>query len=199
MNEKTVQLKPAMKKGGTNKKVFWKAFGSGMIVLTALLSFMGISGTAYAIPMAGIGDFYVVFDHLEGKGYTFYPKMGESSKEKSTPQGTNLIKDLTINNLQLYKDFNISGDKWIRVKITAKKPVHISGLQQDASVINADAKFGNLALKEKQSNDWQKQFQQMSSTIQLDHAKIKTHYLFQEKVVMNGMKVTVERINKPGN
>lgn len=199
MNEKTVQFKSEMKKGGTNKKVFWKAFGSGMVLLAALLGFMGVSGTAYALPLAGVGNFYVEFDHLKGTGYTFYPKMGESSKEKSTPQGTNLIKDLTIENLQLYKDFNVSGDKWIRVKIQASKPVHISGLQQDASVINADATFSNLALKEKQSSDWQKQFQQMSSTIQLDHAKIKTHYLFQEKIVMNGMKVTVERINKPSN
>ncbi|KSU84261.1 hypothetical protein GA0061096_0313 [Fictibacillus enclensis] len=196
---KTVELKTTLNKGNVNKRVFWKAFASGMVALATLLSFMGVSGTAYAIPMAGVGNFYVEFDHLEGNGYTFYPKMGESSKEKSTPQGTNLIKDLTIDHLQLYKDFNISGDKWIRVKIVASKPVHISGLQQDASVINADAKFSNLALKEKQSSDWQKQFQQMSSTIELNHAKIKTHYLFQEKVVMNGMKVTVERINKPAN
>jgi hypothetical protein len=181
--------------GTTSKKIFWTALASGIMVLALLLVSFGISGIAYAVPIAGVGDFYVEFDKLEGNGYTFYPKMGETSSEDSAPQGTNLIENLTIDNLQLYKDINVGG-KWIRVKIVASKPVQITGLQHDAGMIEADAKFQNLVLFEKNTEDWQKQFQQTSSKITLEHAKLKTHYLFQKTINMNGMKLTVEKIDK---
>ncbi|WP_462408763.1 DUF6230 family protein [Neobacillus sp. Marseille-QA0830] len=181
--------------GTTSKKAFWTAMASGLLALGLLLVSFGVSGVAYAVPIAGVGDFYVEFDKLEGTGYTFYPKMGETSSADSAPQGTNLIENLTITNLQLYKDFNV-GNQWIRVKITASKPVQITGLQHDAGLIEADATFQDLVLQEKHSDDWQKQFQQTSSKIVLEHAKLKTHYLFQKTINMNGMKLTVEKINK---
>ncbi|MEH7096186.1 DUF6230 family protein [Neobacillus vireti] len=181
--------------GTTSKKVFWSALTAGVLTLALLLVSFGISGVAYAVPIAGVGDFYVEFDKLVGNNYTFYPKMGETSSSDSAPQGTNLIETLTIDNLQLYKDFKVGGE-WIRVKITASKPVQITGLQHDAGLIEANAKFQNLVLQEKHSDDWQKQFRQTSSTIILEHAKLKTHYLFQKTINMNGMRLTVEKINK---
>ncbi|MBT2654778.1 hypothetical protein J7E81_05880 [Bacillus sp. ISL-18] len=181
--------------GTTSKKVFWSALSAGLLTLALLLVSFGISGVAYAVPIAGVGDFYVEFDKLVGNNYTFYPKMGETSSSDSAPQGTNLIETLTIDNLQLYKDFKVGGE-WIRVKITASKPVQITGLQHDAALIEANAKFQNLVLQEKHSDDWQKQFKQTSSTIILEHAKLKTHYLFQKTINMNGMRLTVEKINK---
>ncbi|RDI36659.1 DUF6230 family protein [Falsibacillus pallidus] len=192
MNEKKREINRG---GRTSKKVFWTSFLSGMILLGALLVSIGLSGVAYAVPLAGVGDFYVEFDNLEGDGYTFYPKMGETSSSKSAPQGTNLIEKLTIKNLKLYKDFKV-GDQWLRVEITASKPVQITGLQQDASLIQANAKFSNLVLKENYSSDWTKQFKQSSSHITLGSAKLKTHYLFQKTITMNGMKLTVHKIDK---
>lgn len=106
------------------------------------------------------------------------------------------MDSLVIDNLQLYKDFKV-GSQWIRVKITASKPVQITGLEHDASLITADAKFQNLVLQEKHSSDWQKQFKQTSSQIILEHAKLKTHYLFQKTINMGGMRLTVEKINSP--
>lgn len=189
--ESTVQLV----EGSTNKKVFWTSMATGVLLLGLLLVSFGLSGVAYAVPIAGVGDFYVKFDKLQGTGYKFYPKMGETSSETSAPQGTNLIDNLTIDNLQLYKDFKVGG-QWIRVKIVASKPVQISGLQQDAGLIEANAKFQNLTLQEKKSDDWTKQFQQTSSNIILENASLKTHYLFQKTISMNGMRLTVERIKK---
>lgn len=189
--ENTIELA----QGTTSKKVFWSALASGILVLALLLISFGITGVAYAVPIAGIGDFYVEFDKLVGQGYTFYPKMGETSSSDSEPEGTNEMESLVIDNLQLYKDFKV-GNQWIRVKITASKPVQITGLQHDASLIEADAKFQNLVLQEKHSDDWQKQFKQTSSQIILEHARLKTHYLFQRTINMNGMRLTVEKIDK---
>jgi len=182
--------------GKTSKKVFWSALAAGFLALSLLLVSFGISGVAYAVPIAGVGDFYVEFDRLEGQGYTFYPKMGETSSSDAAPQGTNLIDTLTITNLQLYKDFQVGDGNWIRVKITASKPVQISGLQHDAGLIEANAKFENQVLEENNSTDWQKQFQLSSSSIVLENAKLKTHYLFQKTINMNGMRLSVEKIEK---
>jgi hypothetical protein len=180
-------------KGNFSKKAFWTSMASGFLLLGLLLISFGISGVAYAVPIAGVGDFMVKFDKLEGTGYKFYPKLGETSSSDATPQGTNLIKDLTITNLQLYKDFKLGG-KTIRVKITASKPVKITGLQQDAGLIEANATFSNLTLREKHSSDWQKQFEQTSTKITLENASLKTHYLFQETINMSGMRLTVEEL-----
>ncbi|RFU62871.1 DUF6230 family protein [Peribacillus glennii] len=180
-------------RSGFSKKAFWTSLASGFLLLGLLLVSFGISGVACAVPIAGVGDFYVKFDQLEGTGYTFYPKLGETSSSDSSPQGTNLIKDVTIKNLQLYKDFKVGGDT-IRVLITASKPVRITGLHHDAGLIQANAKFQNLTLKENNSSNWQKQFEQTSSKITLENAKLKTHYLFQETINMAGMKLTVEKI-----
>ncbi|RFU60506.1 DUF6230 family protein [Bacillus sp. V59.32b] len=182
-------------KSGFSKKAFWTSMASGFLLLGLLLVSFGISGVAYAVPIAGVGDFYVKFDKLEGTGYTFFPKLGETSSSDSTPQGTNLIKDVTITNLQLYKDFKVNGET-IRVKITASKPVKITGLQHDAGLIEANATFQNLTLKENNSDDWTKQFEQTSSKIILEDANLKTHYLFQETINMGGMKLTVDKINE---
>lgn len=182
-------------KSKTNKKVFFTSLASGLLALGLLLVTFGLSGVAYAVPIAGVGDFYVEFDKLEGEGYQFYPKIGETSGEAATPQGTNLIETVTITNLKLYKDFKV-GDEWIRVLITASKPVKITGLHQDAGSVEANATFANQKLEENYSDDWQKQFSLSSSTIVLENAKLKTHYLFQETINMNGMKLTVEKIKK---
>lgn len=189
-------LESSLQVGITSKKVFWTSLAAGFLALGLLLISFGLSGVAYAVPLAGIGDFYVKFDKLVGNGYTFYPKMGETSLEASAPQGTNEINILVIDNLQLYKDFQVGG-QWVRVKITASKPVQITGLQQDASLIEANAIFENLVLQEKHSDDWQKQFKQSSSKITLENATLKTHYLFQKTINMSGMKLTVERIKQP--
>ncbi|WP_083270904.1 DUF6230 family protein [Bacillus marinisedimentorum] len=179
-----------------NKKKFFAAFGSGFLFLGLLAAVFGMSGVAYAVPIAGVGDFYVEFDKLEGDGYTFYPKLGETSSSDSTPQGTNLIESLTIDGLVLSKEFEVTEGNWVRVEIKASEPVQITGLQHDAGSILANAQFNNLVLKEQNSTDWQKQFKQESDTIVLKDAKLKTHYLFQKTITMNGMKLTVDRIKK---
>ena len=131
--------------GTTSKKVFWSALASGILVLGLLLVSFGLSGVAYAVPIAGVGDFYVEFDKLVGNGYAFYPKLGETSSEDSAPQGTNIMDNLVIDNLQLYKDFKVGG-QWIRVKITASKPVQITGLEHDSSLIETKAKVTKIVV-----------------------------------------------------
>ncbi|MFS0863206.1 DUF6230 family protein [Fredinandcohnia sp. 179-A 10B2 NHS] len=181
--------------GKTNKKRFFLSLTSGFVFLGLIGFLFGFTGTGYAVPIAGVGDFYVEFDRLEGDGYVFYPKLGDTSSASSVPQGTNIIDKLTIDGLILSKEFKL-GEKWIKVKITASKPVQITGLQHDATEILANAKFNGLVLREQTSTNWQDQFRQESDKIILENAKLKTHYLFQKTITMDGMRLTVETIDK---
>lgn len=176
----------------TNKKKFFGALTAGFLFFGILAGVFGLSGVGYAMPMAGFGDFYVEFDKLEGEGFNFYPKLGETSSADGVPQGSNEIDKATITGLKLYKEFKVGGET-IRVMITSDKPVRVTGLIQDASDINMNAKFTNIEMAEHNTGDWQKQFSQTATQIVLSDAKIKTHYLFQKTITMDGMRLTVER------
>ncbi|MGC4377260.1 DUF6230 family protein [Fictibacillus sp. Mic-4] len=182
--------------GRTNKKKFWMALASGFLFLGLLVSFLGVSGVAYAVPITGVGDFTVSFDKLEGNGYTFYPKLGENSQNKSIPMGRNEIKELTVYGLKITKELQVTDGQWVRITVTASKPVKITGLIQDARSLNGDATFNKMAIAEHFSDDWQKQFTQGADGIVLKNATLKTDYLFQNTVTLNGMKLSVERIKK---
>lgn len=166
---------------------------AGFLFLGILASIFGLSGVGYAMPIAGVGDFTIKFDKLEGTGYNFYPKFGETSSASGVPQGTNEISKAVITGLELTKEFKVGGNT-IKVGITSDKPVHVTGLIQDASLVQANASFSNIEMAEHNTKDWTKQFSQTANTITLKDANIKTHYLFQKTITMDGMRLIVERV-----
>src|SRR5690625_4000262 len=89
--------------GKTWKKKFAVAFLSGLLALGGLLAAFGFSGTAFAVPMGGMGDFFVEFSKLEGEGFKLYPQMGETGESDSEPLVRNAIDSVTIDNLHIYK------------------------------------------------------------------------------------------------
>ncbi len=45
-----------------SRKRFWGALVAGLLFLSMIVGFFGLTGKAYALPMAGIGDFNVSFN-----------------------------------------------------------------------------------------------------------------------------------------
>ncbi|WP_085522948.1 DUF6230 family protein [Tuberibacillus sp. Marseille-P3662] len=183
--------------GRTVKKKFLVALLSGFLMLGGLVGAFGATGTALAMPLGGMGDFYVQFDKLEGKGFKFFPKVGETGESDAAPMVRNKINQATINGLHIYKDVKLPGGKWIRVNITASKPVKINGLIQDARFIDANLKFNDLAIKEQNTNDYKKNWTQDANQVTITDAKIVTDYLFQSMVNLQGAKIYIEDIKGP--
>ncbi|TFJ94268.1 hypothetical protein E4U82_03150 [Lentibacillus salicampi] len=184
--------------GKTLKKKFLIALLSGSLALGGLLSAFGFSGTAFAMPLGGIGDFYVEFDKLEGKGFQLLPHIGETGNSDAEPMVRNKIEDVTITNLHIYKDLPLPGDgNWVRVHIRASGPTTITGLKQDARLIDADLSFDQLEIKEQNTDDFAKNWSQNASTITIQDATLVTDYLFQEMVSLEGAKISVEKIDAP--
>ncbi|HSU80757.1 MAG TPA: DUF6230 family protein [Candidatus Angelobacter sp.] len=179
----------------TSKKKFWGAVVSGFLFLAMMVGLFGLTGKAYALPMAGIGDFTVSFDKLVGSGYMFYPKLGETGTSDSSPLGRNKIDKLTVYGLNITKDITLPTGKKIEIQIKASKPVQISGLIQDSSFLKGDAQFSQLALAEHHTSDWTKQFTQSSTGITLKNASLVTDYLFQNEVTLNGMTLAIHQLN----
>ncbi|WEG14825.1 DUF6230 family protein [Pullulanibacillus sp. KACC 23026] len=177
-----------------SRKRFWGALISGFLFLGVIVGVFGLTGKAYALPMAGVGNFTVSFDKLVGSGYTFYPKLGETGTSSSAPLGRNKIDQLTVYGLKISKTLKLPTGQTIELDITASKPVQIKGLIQDASLLNGDASFSQLALQEHNTTDWTKEFTQSASQITLQHASLVTDYLYQDQVTLNGMTLSIHKV-----
>ena len=109
----------------------------------------------------------------------------------------NVIDEATVYNLHIYKDIKLPNGQWIRINVRGTKPTEIKGLIQDARFINANLAFDNLAIQEKNTNDFTKNWTQKADKIHITDAKIVTDYLFQTMVNLQGTKIYVEKIDKP--
>lgn len=183
--------------GTTVKKKFLIAFLTGSLALGGLLAAFGFTGTAFALPLGGIGDFYVEFDELNGEGFQLMPEIGETGTSDAEPMVRNVIEEVEITNLHIYKDLQMPTGGWVRFHIRANGPTKISGLIQDARLIDADLSFDNLAIEEKNTDDFSENWSQNADTINIKDATLVTDYLFQEAVSLANAKISVEKIDEP--
>lgn len=187
--------------GRTVKKKLLAALAGGFLMLGGMAAVFGITGTAFALPLGGMGDFYVKFDKLVSDpgnpGFQLLPHIGETGDSDAAPMVRNKIDSATIEGLRIYKDLKMPGGGWVRVNIKATKPTKVKGLIQDARFIDANLKFSDLSIKEKNTNDFSKNWTQKAKTVTITDGKIVTDYLFQNMVNLQGAKISVEKIDGP--
>ncbi|MBL4952455.1 DUF6230 family protein [Neobacillus sp. OS1-32] len=185
--------------GQTVKKKLIIALLGGFLFLGALLGTFGLTGMAAGLPL--VGGFTVSFDKMEGKGFKMYGSVAESATAEKNPVAVNEIDKATITNLKITKKIPFLG---INAVISASQPVEITGLQQKATLINGNASFSEMTMKEKYVGDRDlsnpatlagaaaEHFSQTADTITLTNGVLETVYLFQKTVSLNGMKVSFE-------
>ncbi|QKY68761.1 DUF6230 family protein [Lentibacillus sp. CBA3610] len=184
--------------GRTGRKKILVALLSGFLALGGLVSAFGFTGTAYALPLGGIGDFYVEFDELNGEGFQLMPQMGETGESDAEPMVRNVIDEVEIDNLHIFKDLQIPGtEQWVRFHIEADGKTNISGLIQDARFIDANLSFDNLAIEQQNTDDFSENWSQNADTITITDATLVTDYLFQEVVSLEEAKISTEMIDEP--
>lgn len=182
--------------GQVVKKNFLIALLAGLLAFGGIALTFGLTTTAFALPLGGMGDFHVKLEKLEGTGFKLQPHIGETGTADAAPMVRNSIENAKITNLTIYKDLKLPTGKWVRVKIVAPG-VEIRGLTQDARFINANLSFSNLDIAEKNSSDFAENWTQNADTITITDAEIVTDYLFQNYVSLNGAKISLETISGP--
>lgn len=189
--------------GRTVKKKFLAALVGGFLLMGAMAAVFGMTGTAFALPLGGMGDFYVEFNKLQGDGFELTPHIGETGNSDATPLVRNKIDSATVNGLHIYKDLKMPTGKWIRVNIKASQPTEIKGLIQDAHFIDADLKFNSLAVEEHNTSGmstaeaFKKNWGQKADNVTITEGKIVTDYLFQNMVNLQGAKISIANIDGP--
>jgi hypothetical protein len=188
--------------GKTVKKKLFIALLGGFMFFGTLLGVFGVTGVAAAVPI--VGDFTVSFDKMVGEGFQLYGSVADGALAQNQPVAVNEIDKATINGLKISKDVPALG---VRVVISSDKPVEITGLLQKATDIQGDASFESLTMKEKYIGDrnladpavfakaLSEEFTQSAPTVTILNGKIKTLYLFQKTVTLNGMHVSFEKLN----
>lgn len=189
--------------GSTRKRKSLVAFLIGFIIFGSFLAAMGFTGTVFAMPLGGMGDFYVTFDELEGEGFSLNPEIGETGEEDEAPLVRNEMETATIEDLHIYKDLKLPTGNWIRINIEADQPSEIEGLIQDARFIDADLSFDDMAIEESNTSSmsdeeaFRENWTQDADNVRISDAKIVTDYLFQNMVTLNGAKISLESIDEP--
>jgi len=187
----------------TVKKKFFLALFIGFFLLGFLMLSFGITGTAFALPLGGMGDFYVKFSKLEGKGFVMHPQIGETGQASDVPLVRNKIDQASIDDLHIYKDLKLPANNWIRINIIASEPTNIEGLIQDAQFIDANLQFDEMEMKQTNTSEisteeaLQKNWGQDADTVTITDAEIVTDYLFQNMVTLNGAVISIEAIDEP--
>lgn len=187
----------------TVKKKFLTALLAGLLLFSTLIAAFGFTGTIFAVPLGGMGDFYVSFDKLEGEGFTLNPQLGETGNQDQAPLVRNKMKSATIDNLHIYKDLKLPTGGWVRLNITASQPTIIEGLIQDARFIDANLKFNNMAIEQSNTSDmsaneaFKHNWTQNANSVTITDALIVTDYLFQNMVTLNGAEISIEHISEP--
>lgn len=190
--------------GTTLKKRFYIALLSGLLLFGTLLATFGFTGTLFALPLGGMGDFYVEFDRLEGKGFQMSPHIGETGHQDQAPLVRNQIDTAVVEGLHIYKDLKMPTGNWIRINIKSDQPTTISGLIQDARFVDANLVFDEMQMQNRNTSnaessleEFTKNWGQNASAVTITDAKIVTDYLFQNLVTLNGAKISIEGITDP--
>lgn len=77
----------------------------GVVALVAMLVLH--TGTAYAVPLAGVGGFTVKADEIRGQDAHIYVGADDTSQKEAVPMGVTELESSEIEGLRLIKELNV--------------------------------------------------------------------------------------------
>lgn len=134
----------------------------GVVALVGVL-FLS-TGTAFAMPVAGIGGFQITADSIEGDDLLLYPGLADGSNKDDYPHSIVELRNNEIEGLRLTKtldlsDYSDSMDGKARLVIESDGTVEIDRLLLKTPELNAEeATFNGLEISESDSDDLEESF-----------------------------------------
>ncbi|MFB6179262.1 MAG: DUF6230 family protein [Halorientalis sp.] len=134
----------------------------GVVALVGVL-FLS-TGTAFAMPVAGIGGFKITADKIKGDDLLLYPGLADGSNKDDYPHSIVELRNNRIEDLRLTKTLDLSDytdvDGTARLVIqTDDGTVKIDRLLLKTPKLTADkATFSGLEISEKDSSDLEHSF-----------------------------------------
>lgn len=133
----------------------------GVVALVGVL-FLS-TGTAFAMPVAGIGGFQIEADSIEGDDLLLYPGLADGSNQDDYPHAIVELRNNEIEDLRLTKTLDLSDytdmDGKARLVIKSGGTVEIERLLLKTPRLTADeATFSGLEISESDSDDLEESF-----------------------------------------
>lgn len=202
-----------------DKRTFGRGLGASFAVL-ALIGILVIStGSAYAVPLAGIGGFTIQADSLTAESAYIYPGVDDTSNQDAYPMAVIEQENVEIEGMELRKAMDVStvpglsGDA--RIVMTASDTVTADQQMVKVSNIEAEsAEFNQQVIDESNSNNpsdqfgiWSGDASQEQDKVQdgkmidvssdgpaqkLEGAEIQAHYLASSSISIPGLSLEVQ-------
>jgi hypothetical protein len=183
----------------------------GVVALVGLL--FVTTGTAFALPVAGIGGFQIQADRIEGDDMLLYPGIADATNQEDAPVMIVELRENRIDGLELSKridleDFGADGE--LKLVIESGDGVVAEELLLKTPGLTADeATFSGLEIGEDESDDLNEVFEirapsEPEDTRQIDldggenpglvmkDANIQATYLATNEITLPELKLTVK-------
>lgn len=182
----------------------------GIVALVGLLFLT--TGTAFAVPLAGVGGFQIQADSIEGDDLLLYPGLADSSQVDDYPNSIVELRSNTIEGLRLTKtldlsDYTDAADGRARLVITSDGTVEADRLLLKTPALEADeATFNGLEISESDSDSLDRAFEIRAPSnpaetrqidldggsnpgLELENADIRATYLATNEITLPGLEL----------
>lgn len=190
-------------------------FAKGTAASIGVVALIGVlimaSGTAYAVPIAGIGGFTIEADRVTAEEVVIYPGADDTSERSAYPMAVVEQKDVKIWGLRQTKELDVSAmpglDGQARLVITSDEVVEADEQVLKFSNLQAEqATFEGQVIDESNSDDPSQKFEIGSGEFDgrtvsvskdgpaqdLRNVEIQAHYLASNQISLPGMQFAVE-------
>jgi hypothetical protein len=187
------------------------SFGTLLLVGALVMA----TGTAYAMPLAGIGGFTIQAEEIRADSAVIYPGSGDTSEQGAYPMAVIEQKGVEIDGLKLIKELDVSAIPGLsgNARIVMSSSETVEADQQLIKVSNIQAEqatFNAQVIDEHDSNDATRKFDIKSGsatediegrTVSIDsdgpaqvlkNAKIRTHYLATNSISLPGLELDIQ-------
>lgn len=181
----------------------------GVVALIGLL--VMASGTAYAVPLAGIGGFTIEADRVTSEEVVIYPGVDDTSERSAYPMAVVEQRGVEIEGLRQTKELDASAmpglDGTARIVITSDETVTADEQVLKFSKLEAEsATFEGQVIDEHNSDDPTQEFDISSGEYdgrtvdvskdgpaqELEDVEIQAHYLASNQISLPGMEFAVQ-------
>lgn len=202
-----------------DKRTFGRGLGASFAVLALIAMLVVSTGSAYAVPLAGIGGFTIQADSLSAESAYIYPGVDDTSNQDAYPMAVIEQENVKIEGMELRKAMDVStvpglsGDA--RIVMTANDTVTADQQMVKVSNIEAEsAEFNQQVIDESNSNNpsdqfgiWSGDASQEQDKVQdgkmidvsgdgpaqkLEGAEIQAHYLASSSISIPGLSLEVQ-------
>lgn len=196
------------------KGKFAKGMGASLGVILAVVILVLHSGTAYAVPLAGLGGFTIKADEIRGQGAYIYAGADDTSQREGIPMAVTEFQSSEIDGLQLIKKQDVSSLPGVSgtMKMTISGTDTVTTGQQIVKASNIKAEEAILrrqVIDESPSDDPNERFtiaargeSVSGETVDIDQsgdkpglvlkdATINAHYLATNKITIPGQEISI--------